>query len=65
MDKYDIISKIEELADLKHRAEMKHINADRMGESYLRKKGYELDDKFEDEVEKFASELVDRMKTKV
>ena len=65
MDKYDIISKIEELADLKHRAEIKHINADRMGESYLRKKGYELDEKFEAETDKFASDLVDRMKTKV
>ena len=65
MDKYDIISKIEELADLKHRAEMKHINADRMGDSYLRKEANELDDKFEAETEKVASELVDRMKTKV
>lgn len=58
MDEDYLRDKIEELCDLKHRAEMKHINADRMGDRYLRKQGYELDAKAEQEVEKFINEIL-------
>ncbi len=62
MDKNQIIEKIEALADLKHRATMKHINADRMGDSSLRRHGNELDDKFDKELEQFALMIVNQLK---
>lgn len=65
MNKSEIIDKVAELAELFHKASMKHINADRMGDSYLRSQGNELEDQFQIDLDKFAQKLVDRMKTKV
>lgn len=58
MDEGYLRDKIEELCDLKHMAEMSHINADRMGDRSLRKQGYELDAKAELEIEKFVNEIL-------
>lgn len=51
----DIEDKIDELVSLYHRVQMKHINADRMGDSFLRKEGYKLEEEYETKRQEFLN----------
>lgn len=53
----DFRDKIEDLAHLYHLAQMKHINADRMGDRHLRAEGNDLEEEFETKLDELAKEL--------
>ncbi len=57
MDRDEIESKIRDLIDLNHRAQMKHTNADRMGDRSLRRQGNDLDKEFETKLKKLLDTL--------